>query len=157
MNLYEIDEAIINCVDIETGEIVDTEAFDKLNIERDKKIENLALWVKNLEADVIAYKGERDSFDRKMKKAANKAKSIKLYLSGALQGNKFSTSRVDISFRKSEAVVIADNVDIETLPKEFVNTEIEMVVNKKAVKEYLKAGNELKGIYIKENKNINIK
>lgn len=157
MNLYEIDEAILNCVDKETGEIIDIEAFDKLNIEKDKKIENLALWVKNLEADVIAYKNEKDSFDKKMKTAENRVKSIKQYLSNALQCNNFSTNRVNINFRKSEAVYVDESIDVETLPKEIVNTKITKNVDKKAVKEFLIAGNTINGIYIVENKNINIK
>lgn len=37
MTLYEIDSAIMDCVDEETGEIIDLEKLEALNIERDKK------------------------------------------------------------------------------------------------------------------------
>ena len=48
MNLYQINEEIEKCIDTETGEILDLEALDKLAMERDTKIENLACWYKNL-------------------------------------------------------------------------------------------------------------
>ena len=48
MKLYEIDEAILNCIDLETGEIIDTEQLDKLTMEREAKLENVACWIKEL-------------------------------------------------------------------------------------------------------------
>lgn len=52
MTLYEIDSAIMDCVDEETGEIIDLEKLEALNIERDKKVEGIALAVKNYAAEV---------------------------------------------------------------------------------------------------------
>ena len=42
MNLYEIENEILNCVDMETGEIVDIKKLESLQMERDQKIENIA-------------------------------------------------------------------------------------------------------------------
>lgn len=42
MTLYEIDSTIMDCVDEETGEIIDLEKLEALNIERDKKVEGIA-------------------------------------------------------------------------------------------------------------------
>lgn len=157
MSLYKIDEAILNCVDEETGEILDQETFEKLNMERNAKIENLALWVKNLKAEVLAYKAEKASFEERAKTAENKAKNIEKYLTNLLQGSKFTTNKVSISFRKSSVVDIDDNVVISTLPKELIRTKVTVEADKKAIKEYLNDGNELRGIRIKENNNIQIK
>ena len=41
MNLYEIDAAILGCVDVETGEIFDIDKFEELSLTRDAKIENI--------------------------------------------------------------------------------------------------------------------
>ena len=38
MKLYEIDNAILDCIDLETGEVIDTERLDALNMERSKRI-----------------------------------------------------------------------------------------------------------------------
>ena len=41
--LYEINQGIIDCVDMETGEIIDAEKLAELQINRKDKIENIAL------------------------------------------------------------------------------------------------------------------
>ena len=51
MNLFEIENEIMNCWDQETGEILDSDRLDQLEMERDTKIENIALYIKNLTAD----------------------------------------------------------------------------------------------------------
>ena len=38
--LYEIEQAIMDCVDLETGEIIDIEKLDQLQMDREVKIEN---------------------------------------------------------------------------------------------------------------------
>lgn len=54
MTLYEIDQAILACIDEESGEIIDADALAELSMERDKKVEGVALWIKNLRADAPA-------------------------------------------------------------------------------------------------------
>lgn len=56
--LYEIDADIVNCIDTETGEILDFDSLDALNMERDAKIEGVALYVKQLQAEAEAIKAE---------------------------------------------------------------------------------------------------
>ena len=51
MTIYEINNAILNCIDMETGEIIDTEQLDKLQMDRDTKFENVACWIKDLKAE----------------------------------------------------------------------------------------------------------
>ena len=52
--LYDIDQDILDCVDLETGEILDTEKLDALQMEREAKLEGVALWVKDLRAEAEA-------------------------------------------------------------------------------------------------------
>lgn len=56
MNLYEIDAAIMACIDEETGEITDPAKLDELDMTRDQKIENIALYIKDLRAEASAIK-----------------------------------------------------------------------------------------------------
>ena len=104
MKLYEIEQEILACVDLETGEIIDPEKLEALELERDRKIEGIALWVKNLDAEAKAYKEEKDSFAQKQKVAENKAKSLKEFLSHYLDGTAFKSTKVNVSFRHSTAV-----------------------------------------------------
>ena len=77
MNLYQINAEIENCIDTETGEILDVEALNNLALERDTKIENLACWYKNLMADAEALKAEKNAFAEREKAAKNKLSRLK--------------------------------------------------------------------------------
>ena len=46
MNLYEIDKAILACIDPETGELLDEAALEDLQMERTQKIKNGGLQVR---------------------------------------------------------------------------------------------------------------
>ena len=48
MNIYEIDNAMFSLIDEETGEIKDFEAFEELQMQKEEKIENAALWHKKI-------------------------------------------------------------------------------------------------------------
>ena len=67
MTIYEIDQAIMECVDLETGEIIDTEQLDKLQMEREKKLENVACWIKDLKAEAEALKNEKQALAERQK------------------------------------------------------------------------------------------
>ena len=103
MNIYEIDAAIIALAD-EDGDIADFEAFDALMMQRNEKIENVALWVKNLNAGVKAFKEEEDQLRKRRQAAEAKIENLKGYLDHALQGAKFETARCAVSYRKSKSI-----------------------------------------------------
>lgn len=158
MKLYEIEEQIMSCVDLETGEIIDIEKLNALSMERDKKIEGLALWVKNLDAEAKAYKEEKDSFSQKQRVSENKAKSIRQYLSDYLNGNSFKTTRVNVSFRNSSAVEVYDLDELMRLDGcDSYLKHAEPTPNKTAIKEAINNGVEVAGCRIVENRNIQIK
>lgn len=158
MNLYEINEAIMNCIDEETGEVVDIEALNNLSMERDSKIENLALWYKNLMADAEALKTEKNAFAEREKSAKSKAESIKRYLSSVLQGEKFTTDKCALSFRKSESIEILDLEAFMSDDKaENYLKYSEPTINKAELKKALKQGEEFKGVLLSSNSNIQIK
>lgn len=153
MNLYEIDEAIMSCVDMDTGEIVDENALTALQMERDSKVENIALWIKNLMAEAAALKREQDSFRGRRAVAENKAASLKKYLSEYLAGEKFKTTRVNISYRKSESVEVSDWKEV---PEEFLKPN-DPDVDKTGLKNALKNGLKCSGAALVTKKNIQIR
>lgn len=156
MNLYDIEQEILDCmeeVDEETGELLNWERLDALVIERDRKIEGLACWIKNLKAKGEALKNEMDSLAKRRKAAENKAQQMKEYLSHVLAGQKFETSKVLISWRKSSSVEVPD---IQELDEEYL-TYKEPDINRTAIKQAIKSGVSVKGAYIAEKQNIQIK
>lgn len=152
--LYEIDTAIMNCIDTETGEIIDIDALGALQMEREQKLEGVALWVKNLTADAAAYKAEKEAFAERERRAAAKAESLKRFLAYALNGEKFTTTRCAVSFRRSKAVEISDEA---ALPAEFKTEAITYKPDKKAIKAAIEAGQSVAGCELVERLNASVK
>lgn len=154
MTLYEINEAILNLVDMETGEIADAEAFDALTMQKEEKLENIALYIKNLTADANAFAEQEKVFAERKRAAQKRIDSLKSYLSYALGGQKFSTTKCAVSFRKSESIEITDEA---SLPKDFVTETVTIKADKTAIKNAIKSGQEVSGAQLVENLNISIK
>lgn len=152
-NLYEINNEILNCIDTETGEIIDVEKLQALQIARDTKIENIALWYKNLVSDAEQYKAEKNVFAEKERIAKNKAESLKKYLDSILNGAAFKTTRANVTYRASEGVVIDDITKLDDSYLKYA----EPTPDKTAIKKALKDGVNLAGVHLESRNNISIK
>lgn len=153
MTIYEIDQAIMECVDLETGEIIDTEQLDKLQMERDTKLENVACWIKELKAEAEAIKTEKQILANRQKVAENKAESLKKYLAYALDGKKFSTAKCAVSFRTTESVEVTAE-GLENLMrdgKDDLLTYKTPEPNKTAIKQAIKDGLNVAGVQLVQN------
>ena len=151
--LYEIDNDLYECVDQETGEIIDSDKLNALLMERSIKIENVALWVKELDACAAAIKAERAALEKRMKAAEIKAKSLRLWLSEALNEQRFETSKVCVTFRKS----ISTEVDEARLPQEWSVKKVTYTPDKTSIKAALLKGEVIIGAKLVEKKNIQIR
>ena len=153
-SLYEINQAILDTIDLETGEIVDTAAFDQLQMERDEKIENIALYIKNLRSESESLKAEAKVFTERQKRAENKADSLTKYLDSVLNGKKFKSVRAEVSYRKSTAL----NVDETKLSAKWMReVPATHVVDKVEITKAIKAGENIEGAELIERNNISIK
>ena len=151
-NLYEINNQILACVDLDTGEIIDMDKLQELQMEFDQKVEGVACWIKNLLSEAKALKEEKDNLAERQKACENKAASLKEYLQSALGGQKFKTSKVSISYRKSEQVQVDDMSKLGADYLKFKEPE----ADKTKIKQALKAGIQLKGAQLVEKQNIQI-
>ena len=142
---YEIDE--------ETGEILNANQLDALELEKDNKIEQLCLYIKNLKSDAAAYKAEKDSFAKKQKAAENKAESIKNYIAYILAGENFKTDRVTVSYRRSEQV---ECLDMSLVDDDYLRFK-EPELDKTKIKKALKQGVEVNGCMLIEKQNMQIR
>jgi len=151
-NLYtEADED--GCVSDET-----MAALEALNEAKEDKMESIALYYKEMQAEADAIKVEAKNLADRAKATQKKADSLKAYLSRILQEDgmeKFSTARVKVTFRSSEAVIVDD--DWHNITKTYIKKNIEYVPDKTAIKEALKAGKKVKGAYLETRQNIQIK
>ena len=158
MTIYEINEQILNCIDLETGEIIDIDRLNDLQLERDTKIENVACWIKELKAEAEAIKAEKLALAERQKVAENKAESLKKWLAFALNGEKFKTAKCSVSFRKTESVEVTEE-GLEALMKEHdeLLTYKAPEPNKKAIKDALKDGLSVQGARLECNTSVIIK
>lgn len=152
--LFDIDKQISSLIDTETGEILDFEAFESLNLQRAEKLENVALWVKNLTADARDYREQKEIFAEREKKAQKQADKLKSYLAFALNGERFATAQCEVSFKKSKKVEITDD---SMLPQEYWRIVTKAEPNKTAIGEAIKAGRAVSGAELVEKLNISIK
>ena len=153
-NLYEIDLGILACIDLETGEVIDPERLESLQMERDQKIEGVVLWIKNLLSDAEAIKAEKEALAKRQVAALAKAAQLKEWLGKALEGQKFSTARCAVSFRKSETVEVED---VKLIPAELLRVKTTVEADKTAIKAAIKEGKEINGCRLVESISTQIK
>ena len=166
MTLYEIDfqikqflDSLMDSVDEETGEVkeIDPSELEALNEAREQKLENIALYIKNLEAESKAIKEEEKNLKERMEWAEKKAEGLRNLLSQSMTNageTKFNTARCAISFRKSEAVVITD---MDLLEDMYIKKKLTIDADKALIKKDLKAGLLMDGAHLEERQNIQIK
>ena len=160
--LYDIDQDILDCVDMETGEILDVEKLDALQMEREKKLEGVALWVKDLKAEAAAVKEEADKLTARKKALDNKIEAIKTWLLGALDGEKLKTPRCNVYQTHSQRVNIPDEPKLicflQTLnePEKFLRFR-DPELRKDEIKKALKDGTIIPGAGLEETESVVIK
>ena len=162
MNLYEIDKAIEDAftaaVDQETGEVDEEKlaVLDQLEMDRTTKLENVACYIKNLRADAEAYKAEKDAFAKRQKAAENRVAYLSRYLSEYLNGEKFTTDRCAVTFRKSSRVVLDAGKTVYDIDTHYLRTA-EPVLDKTAIAKALKAGEVIEGVHEEETVSMTVK
>ena len=160
--LYDIDAAILACVDQETGEILDPEKLDALQMEREQKLEGVALWIKDLKAEAEAVKAEADKLTARKKAVENKIDGLKQWLLYALNGEKLKTARCNVYQTHSQKVVIDDEkalVDmLMTSPfgEKFLRVK-EPEIDKNALKDSMKQGYEYEFAHLEQTESVVIK
>lgn len=160
--LYEIDQDILDCVDAETGEILDADKLDALQMERDQKLEGVSLWVKDLTAEASAVKEEADKLIARKRALDNKIAALKSWLLIALDGGKLKTPRCNVYQTHSQRVAVADEEKLieflETLeePERFLRFR-EPELRKDEIKKALKEDYYIPGASLEETESVVIK
>lgn len=170
MKLYEISaeiEALENAaedemlIDPETGELMTIEqALDQLRMAKEEKVENIALMVKNLDAESIAIQSEEKRLFNRRKVVENKAAKMRAYLISCLTRadgttERVKTARASVSVRLSgPSVVISDEA---LLPDVYRTTKITQTINKTMIAEVLRHGDTVPGAHFERGRSVMIK
>lgn len=160
MKLYEINEQLEACIDQETGEVLDFDLLNELQVAREEKLEGIACLIKSLKAENKALKEEKSNLDARMKANENKANRLSEYLSYALDGEKFKTSKCSVSYRNASRVECDDEFlewAKETNHVELFKHKEEFTPDKVTIAKAFKEGIEVPFCHIVEEKHIQIK
>ena len=160
--LYDIDQEILDCVDMETGEILDSGKLTALQMERDRKLEGVALWIKDLNAEAEAVKAEADKLTARKHALDNKIAGLKMWLLIALDGEKLKTPRCNVYQTHNTRLAVADEGKLisflQTLeePERFLRFK-EPELRRDEIKKALKDDYEIPGAYLEETESVVIK
>lgn len=161
MTIYEIDQAMLSLVDQETGELKDLEAFESLQMERDKKVENMALWYKDLKAQAEAIKAEISTLTDRKQLAERKAARLLDYIGVVLNGEKFQTARCAVSYRNSKSLSVDDAERVILWAKETGNEQCirfsAPAIHATEVKKIIESGVDVPGAHIEQKRNVGVK
>ena len=161
MSLYHIDQALENLVDHDTGEVLDFDAFEELQMARDAKIEGIVCWTKNLAAEAKAIREEEKELAERRRALEAKRDKLLGYVDRALDGAPFQTAKCSVTYRKSTAVEITS---MEALVKWCMDngydgkvTYAAPTVAKSDITALLKAGTAIDGAELVTRMNMGVK
>lgn len=161
LSLYHIDQALENLVDHDTGEVLDFDAFEELQMARDAKIEGIVCWTKNLAAEAKAIREEEKELAERRRALEAKRDKLLGYVDRALDGAPFQTARCSVTYRKSTAVEITS---MEALVKWCMDNGYDgkvayaaPTVNKSDITALLKAGTAIDGAELVTRLNMGVK
>jgi len=160
MTLWEIDQSIAYLLDNLCDEdgVADEEALAKLQeleLAQPVKREACALFIKNRRAMASAVRAEEMALAVRRHRYEKDAERVERILAQSLNGERFETPKVCVKWRKSQAVEIADGVDMfwgDELVDRFC--VFSHRIDKQAVAEALKRGEEVPGAQLVERNNM---
>lgn len=122
------------------------------------KAENIAKWIKNLEAERDTFKKESDRLAAKAKSFDNKVISLKRYLQDNLEVagvDKVKGELFTVSLQNNALSLGIES--IEHIPAEFKRTP-EPVVNKRELLKYIKeTGEVFEGVEVRQTRSVRIR
>ena len=159
MNLYEMTEAARQLYDMySAGDLPEEAVNDTLEgLGVEGKIEDYCHVIGQFNADVVMFDNEIERLKTKKDAAKRGIDRMKAALSAYMQATNTEKTKAGtfaLSFRKSEAVIIKDEL---ALPTEYVKTKTTTAPDKTAIKNAIKSGEVVPGAELQVNHNLQIK
>lgn len=160
MNLFELTENYVKFfTEFENADEVTEEMqemADNLNVEIEEKCDNYAKMIRNLEADVEAFKNQEKIFNEKRKSAENKVKWLKQNLQASMEQTgrkKVKTDLFSFNIQKNKPTLeITNEKNIDD--SYYV---IERKLNKRELLNDIKEGLIIDGVGIKQTESLRIR
>lgn len=160
MNLFELTENYVKFFTMleEADEITEEleEMANNLNIAIEEKSDNYVKMIKNLDADVEAYKNQEKQFNKKRKTAENKISWLKKNLQSSMEQTgrkKVETELFTISIQKNTPSL--DITSEDNIGDEYY--KVERILNKRDLLKDIKEGLIIDGVGIKQSESLRIR
>lgn len=159
MNLFELNEKYRELEqrdDLDPETLKDT--LDSINDSREVKLDNIANWIENNQADIDFLDKKIKQLQADKKSLVNRTKSLMEYMTTAIDDSGLKELKTENHILKPRnyraSVYISDEKEI---PSEFVKFKAVETIDKKAIYELLKNGETVRGAELKPNRKTVIK
>ena len=161
MTIYDIQNQFLALYDLASDPDVDWDVFEDtlegLEGDLEEKAINYGKVIRNLEAEGEAIKAEIERLQKQKKVRENSVERMKAALKTAMEianKPKIDTALFKFCIRKNPASVVIDQGAV--VPEQFLVPQ-DPKVDKTALKEALKAGEEFEGIHLEQGTSLSIK
>lgn len=153
-NLFELNDQFRELSqrdDLDPTVMKDT--LDAIDDTRKDKLENLATWADQLKSEINFIEDKQRTWRDELSYRKNKLQWIKQYMTDVLDDagiKRFDTENHLLSVRNFKASAVID--DAKKLPEAYTIQKVESHPNKVAIYKVLKAGQEVPGAHLKNNR-----
>ena len=159
MNLFELNEKYRELEqrdDLDPETLKDT--LDSINDSREVKLDNIANWIENNQADIDFLDKKIKQLQADKKSLVNRTKSLMEYMTTAIDDSGLKELKTENHILKPRnyraSVYISDE---KALPSEFIKFKAVESIDKKSIYELLKNGETVRGAELKPNRKTVIK
>lgn len=148
--------SMIEDSDVPTEAMIDT--LESINDAIEVKVEGIGKMLRMLDTDIEALKAEEKRLADRRKTIENKQKQIKDYVRYQLELaglTEIKSPLITVKVQNNPPAV--EIVDRDAIPHQFIKTTIVEDVDKNAIKEALKNGEEVPGVVLLQGKSLRIK
>lgn len=166
-SLFDIDEQILKLIALDESEVIDSETgevlidvfeeLDKLSMQRNDKILNIARYIDSLKRDSELLKEKAEQLKDRAKSKENKLERLKTYVKESMV--KFDTKKIEdetVTVRINSAKV-ATVLDESKIPEEYLNTVVKVSPDKRKILADLKLGKVIPGVELGESKTVTVR
>ena len=159
MNLFELNEKYRELEqrdDLDPETLKDT--LDSINDSREVKLDNIANWIENNQADIDFLDKKIKQLQANKKSLVNRTKSLMEYMTTAIDNSglkELKTENHILKPRNYRASVYISNE--KEIPSEFIKFKAVESIDKKSIYELLKNGETVRGAELKPNRKTVIK
>lgn len=159
MNLFELNEKYRELEqrdDLDPETLKDT--LDSINDSREVKLDNIANWIENNQADIDFLDKKIKQLQADKKSLINRTKSLMEYMTTVIDDSGFKELKTEnhiLKPRNYRASVYISNE--KEIPSEFIKFKAVESIDKKSIYELLKNGETVRGAELKPNRKTVIK